>query len=149
MEAGGRVFGFFDEQILADNGTPDLPTFKPHPSGALRPVAFWKTDTIRRCIDAGSIVRADSLQELFALLDLPVAPTGGAVRRYNESASLGRDRDLGKRPGSVRSPRESPLLRRRVAPRGHRGNQLRGADRRVRSGARREPGADRGIVRRR
>ncbi len=106
-EAGGRVFGFFDEQIVADNGTPDLPTFKPHPSGALRPVAFWKTDTIRRCIDGGSIVRADRLEDLFSTLGLPVAPTAGAVRRYNESASLGQDRDYGKDARFVR-PIENP-----------------------------------------
>ena len=92
---------------LADNGTPQLPTFKPHPSGALRPVAFWTSDTIRRCIDVGSIVRADSLEELFSMLDLPVVPTAGAVRRYNESASLGQDRDFGKDARFVR-PIEKP-----------------------------------------
>jgi succinate dehydrogenase/fumarate reductase flavoprotein subunit len=106
-DAGGRVFGFFDEEILAHNGTPELPTFKPHPSGALRPVAFWTSDTIRRCIDGGSIVRADSLEELFSMLDLPVAATAGAVRRYNESASLGEDRDFGKDARFVR-PIEKP-----------------------------------------
>jgi fumarate reductase flavoprotein subunit len=106
-DAGGRVFGFFDEQILADNGTPGLPTFKPHPTGALRPVAFWTSDTIRRCIDEGSIVRADSLEELISMLGLPVAPTAGAVRRYNESAALGQDRDFGKDARYVR-PIEKP-----------------------------------------
>ncbi len=107
IEAGGRVFGFFDEQILADNGTPELPTFKPHPSGALRPVAFWTSNTIRRCIDGGSIVRAESLEELFSTLDLPVAATVGALRRYNDSASLGEDRDFGKDARFVR-PIEKP-----------------------------------------
>jgi fumarate reductase flavoprotein subunit len=106
-DAGGRVFGFFDEQILADNGSAELPTFKPHPSGALRPVAFWTTDIIRRCIDAGSIGRADSLEELFSVLDLPAAATAGAVRRYNDSASLGHDRDFGKDARFVR-PIEKP-----------------------------------------
>jgi fumarate reductase flavoprotein subunit len=107
IEAGGRVFGFFDEQILLDNGTPELPTFKPHPSGALRPVGFWTSDTIRRCVDTGRIVCSDSLQKLFALLDLPWAATSGAVRRYNESASLGQDRDFGKDARFVR-PIEKP-----------------------------------------
>ncbi len=109
IEAGGRVFGFFDEQILADNGTPELPTFRPHPSGALRPVAFWTSDTIRRCIDGGSIVRADSLERLFSLLDLPAKATAGAVRRYNESAALGEDRDFGKDARFVRPIEKGPF----------------------------------------
>jgi FAD binding domain len=146
VEAGGRVFGFFDEQILADNGTPDLPTFKPHPSGALRPVAFWKTDTIRRCIESGSIVQADTLEELFSGFGLPVASTGGAVRRYNESASLGEDRDFGKDARFVRSIANPPFYG--VEAGSSWGNQLRRADRRARSGARRKPGTNPGIVRR-
>jgi fumarate reductase flavoprotein subunit len=109
IEAGGRVFGLFDEQILADNGTPELPTFKPHPSGALRPVAFWTSDTVRRSIDAGSIVRADTLGELFSILDLPTVSTSGAVRRYNESASLGQDRDFGKDARFVRPIQQPPF----------------------------------------
>jgi fumarate reductase flavoprotein subunit len=109
IEAGGRVFGIFDEDILAANGTPELPTFKPHPSGALRPVAFWNTETIRRGIEAGSIVRADSLGELFSLLYLPVASSVGAVTRYNESASVGQDRDFGKDLRFVRPIQQPPF----------------------------------------
>ncbi len=100
IEAGGRVFGFFDEQILADNGTPELPTFKPHPSGALRPVAFWTSNTIRRCIDGGSIVRAESLEELFSTLDLPVAATVGSPLRYNDLPRSARTETSGKTHGS-------------------------------------------------
>jgi hypothetical protein len=135
-EAGGRVFGFFDEGILAENGEPGLPTFKPHPSGALRPVAFWTSDSIRRCIEGGNILRSQSLEELFSRLDLPVVATAGAVRRYNESAALGEDRDFGKEPRFVRPIAQPPFY----------GVELR-ADRRVGSGARRESGADRGTVR--
>ena len=106
-EAGGRVFGFFDEQIVADNGTPDLPTFKPHPSGVLTPGGVLEDRHHPAMHRRGQHRSRRPPRRPLLTLGLPVVPTVGAVRRYNESASLGQDRDFGKDARFVR-PIENP-----------------------------------------
>lgn len=105
--AGGRVFGLFDEQMVADNGSTELPTFQPKRNGAPRPVMLWTSDGIRRLIGSGVIVQAETLEELASALGLPVPATVGSVRRYSESAALGEDRDFAKDARFLR-PLEKP-----------------------------------------
>jgi fumarate reductase flavoprotein subunit len=107
LAAGGRVYGLFDEQIVADNGTPRLPTFKPYPSGEPRPSYVWSTDSIKRLIASGAIVRADTLEDLASMLGIPAEAVVGSVLRYNASAAIGDDRDFGKDPKYLR-PIETP-----------------------------------------
>ena len=87
VAAGGRVFGLFDEQLLAANGTPELPTFKPYPSGRQRPVTVWTTDSIRRLVASGAIVQAETLEDVAGTLGVPAAAVVQSVKRYNESAA--------------------------------------------------------------
>jgi fumarate reductase flavoprotein subunit len=107
--AGGRVFGLFDDQTLADNGSAALPTFKPYRNGVLRGVTLWTTDGIRRLLGSGAIVQADTLEELTSTLGLPATATIGTVRRYNESAALGRDRDFDKEARFLRPVHKPPF----------------------------------------
>ena len=147
IEAGGRVFGFFDEQILADNGTPELPTLNPTPPARY---ARWRSGRATPSGDASTgaaSFRADSLEELSAKLDLPVGPTAGAVRRYNESASLGEDRDFAKDARFVRPIEKPPFYGVELRPAAI-GATSYGVQIDATVGAPRTPGADRGVVRR-
>jgi fumarate reductase flavoprotein subunit len=107
LAAGGRVYGLFDDQILADNGTPQLPTFKPYPSGEHRPSYVWTTDSIRRLVTAGAIAQAQKLEDLAGTLEISAKAVVGSVQRYNASAAIGDDRDFGKDPNYLR-PIETP-----------------------------------------
>jgi fumarate reductase flavoprotein subunit len=46
----------------------------------------------------GRVVRADSIEELAALMSVPVGTFVATLARYNELARAGEDRDFGKRP---------------------------------------------------
>jgi succinate dehydrogenase/fumarate reductase flavoprotein subunit len=114
--AGGRVFGLFDEQMVSDNGSPELPTFQPKRNGALRPVMIWTTDGIRRLIASGAIVQAESLVDLASRLGLPASATAGTVRRYNEGAALGEDREFDKDARFLRPLEKPPFYGVEVRP---------------------------------
>jgi fumarate reductase flavoprotein subunit len=107
LAAGGRVYGLFDEQILSDNGSPRLPTFKPYPSGEHRPSYVWTNDSISRLVTSGAIVQAETLEGLAGALGIPPQAVVGSAKRYNESAAIGHDRDFGKDPKFLR-PIEKP-----------------------------------------
>jgi fumarate reductase flavoprotein subunit len=107
LAAGGRVYGLFDDQILSDNGSPRLPTFKPYPSGEQRPSYVWTNDSISRLLASGAIVQAETLEEVAGALGIPAQTVVGSVKRYNESAANGHDRDFGKDPKYLR-PIEKP-----------------------------------------
>jgi succinate dehydrogenase/fumarate reductase flavoprotein subunit len=100
--AGGRVFALFDARTLADAGSPDLPTFK-----SAVPPNVWSPDGIQRLIASGAIVQAPTLEELASRLSIPAATMIGTIRRYNESAALGNDRDF-RKDGRFLRPVETP-----------------------------------------
>jgi len=105
---GGRVFGLFDSRTLADNGTPELPTFKAeYPPGTPMPPHVWSPDGIQRLIDSGGVVHADTLEGLADALGLPAAALIGSVGRYNDLVALGEDRDFRKAARFLR-PIEMP-----------------------------------------
>jgi fumarate reductase flavoprotein subunit len=116
LAAGGRVYGLFDDQIVADNGTPRLPTFKPYPSGEHRPSYVWTTDSIERLITSGAIVQAPTLEDLARTLGIPAAAVVGSVQRYNESAAIGDDRDFGKDPTYLRPIEKPPFYGVEIRP---------------------------------
>ena len=116
VAAGGRVYGLFDEQILAANGTPELPTFKPHESGDPQLANVWSTDGIGRLVASGAVARAETLEELATKLGLPPAAVVGSVRRYNESAAIGCDRDFGKDARYLRSIATAPFYGAEIRP---------------------------------
>jgi fumarate reductase flavoprotein subunit len=106
--AGDVVFGVFDAQTLADNNTPELPTFKPEfPPGSPMPPHIWTNESIQRQLESGAAVEAQTLQQLADALGVPPIALAGAVARYNELAAAGEDRDFRKAPRFLR-PVESP-----------------------------------------
>ncbi len=50
-------------------------------------------------IKAGTMVKADTIEELAQKLGLPVAPLKATIERYNGFCKTGMDKDYGKRPG--------------------------------------------------
>ncbi len=116
VAAGGRVFGLFDEQLLTANGTPELPTFKPYPSGRQRPVTVWTTESIRRLVASGAVVQAETLEDVAGKLGVPAAAVVHSVGRYNESAGLGYDRDFCKYPEFLRPIEKPPFYGVEIRP---------------------------------
>ena len=61
-----------------------------------------RTDTKREAIEErvgeGTVVKADTLEELFAQLDIDVEAAVASVKRYNELCHAGEDTDFGKVP---------------------------------------------------
>jgi fumarate reductase flavoprotein subunit len=116
-EAGGVVYGVFDAQTLADNGSPDLPTFKlEFPPGSPMPTSIYSTEGLMRLLDAGALVRADTLEELASRLGLEADALAGAVARYNESVALGEDRDYRKPVKFLRPVAEPPFYGMEIRP---------------------------------
>jgi fumarate reductase flavoprotein subunit len=115
--AGGKVFGLFDARTRADNNSADLPTFKPEfPPGSPMPPHIWSPDAIDRLVESGAIVEKDTLEELAKALGLPLDATLGAVKRYNESAALGDDRDFGKAARFLRPLEQPPFYGVEIRP---------------------------------
>jgi succinate dehydrogenase/fumarate reductase flavoprotein subunit len=106
--AGDVAFGVFDAQTLADNNTPELPTFKPEfPPGSPMPPHIWTNESIQRLLESGAAVEAQTLEQLADGLGLPPAALAGAVARYNGFAVAGEDRDF-RKPARFLRPVESP-----------------------------------------
>jgi succinate dehydrogenase/fumarate reductase flavoprotein subunit len=106
--AGDVVFGVFDARTLADNNTPELPTFKPEfPPGSPMPPHIWTNDSIERLLESGGAVEAQTLEQLADRLRIPADAMAGAVARYNEHAALGEDRDF-RKPARFLRPVEQP-----------------------------------------
>lgn len=106
--AGDVVYGLFDSQTLADNGSSRLPTFKPDfPSGSEGPPNIWTTDNIQRLLQSGAALQADTLQEVAERLGLPGVAVAGTVARYNDHASRGEDRDF-RKPARFLRPLQTP-----------------------------------------
>ena len=92
---GEVVYGLFDAQTLADNGTPRLDNFKPaFPTGSGGPPNIWTTDNLERLLETGAAIAADTLAGVAERLGLPVDAVAGAVDRYNGHAARGEDRDF-------------------------------------------------------
>jgi succinate dehydrogenase/fumarate reductase flavoprotein subunit len=106
-DAGGRVWGFFDARIRADNGSPELPTVKAEFAGRPLLPHVWNRDEIDRMVESGAIVEEDTLEEVVRVLGLPEERTPATVRRYNGHVAAGEDRDFRKDPRWLR-PIETP-----------------------------------------
>ena len=138
---GEVVYGLFDAQTLADNGTSRLRNIKPRfPTGSEGPPNIWTTDNIVRLLETGAAVEADTLAGVAERLGLPVGAVEGAVQRYNDHAARGEDRDFLK-PAEFMRPLVRPLLRSGDPPLHARLWRLRARDRC------RRPRADAGVAR--
>jgi fumarate reductase flavoprotein subunit len=115
-DVGGRVFLLFDARTRAENGSPELPTFKVLFDGQQKPAKIWSAEGIERELAAGAIVEAETLEELAGKLGLPEAGLLRTVGRYNESAALGLDRDCRKDPRWLRSLVQPPFYGAELRP---------------------------------
>ena len=115
--AGDVAYGVFDARTLADNGTPRLPTFKPKfPGGSEGPPNIWTSDAVRRYVDSGAMVEAQTLAELANGLGLSEAAVAGAIARYNRLARAGEDRDFGKPADFLRTVETPPFYGVEIRP---------------------------------
>ena len=115
--AGDVVYGLFDSQTLADNGSPRLPTFKPDfPAGSGGPPNIWTADAVQRYVDSGAVVQAETLAELADRLGVREAAVAGAVARYNAFAASGDDRDFGKPARFLRAVQQPPFYGVEIRP---------------------------------
>ncbi len=114
---GEVVYGLFDAQTLADNGTSRLRNIKPRfPTGSEGPPNIWTTDNIVRLLETGAAVEADTLAGVAERLGLPVGAVEGAVQRYNDHAARGEDRDFLKPAEFMRPLVRPPSTEWRSAP---------------------------------
>ncbi len=109
--AGGRAFVIFDEAMLVQAGSPELPTFK-----SSVPPNVWSPDGIARLLASGAIVRESTIERLAGELELPAATLAGTISRYNESAALGEDRDFRKERRFLRALDTAPYYGAEIRP---------------------------------
>jgi succinate dehydrogenase/fumarate reductase flavoprotein subunit len=115
--AGDVVYGIFDAQTMADNGSPELPTFKPEfPPGSPMPAHIYSKDGLERLLASGGLLRADTLEELAERLGLPVDAVVGSVARYNDFAAAGHDRDYRKPARFLRGVHAPPFYGMPIRP---------------------------------
>jgi succinate dehydrogenase/fumarate reductase flavoprotein subunit len=115
IAAGGRLFGIFDDKILADNGSAELPTYD-HEASPAHDSRLWSAGSIQDLLASGAIVQADTIAQLASGLGIPADPVVASVKRYNESAVLGRDRDFGKDAKFIRPIEVPPFYGVEVRP---------------------------------
>jgi fumarate reductase flavoprotein subunit len=117
--AGGRVFGVFDAEALAANGSSALPTFKAqYPPGTPLPARVWSTDSIRQMVASGQIFEEPSLDGVAQALDIPATTVRGTVARYNELAGLRVDLDFRKDASFLRAINQPPFYGVELRPAG-------------------------------
>lgn len=111
------VYGIFDARTLAENDTPALQTFKPEfPPGNPMPPHIYSAEGLQRLLESGSIVQADTLEELAGKLGIPANALTGTVARYNGFADAGEDRDYRKPEKFLRPVREAPFYGMPIRP---------------------------------
>jgi fumarate reductase flavoprotein subunit len=84
---GGPVYAVFDEKARRQA--------KPNPHSQ----AYWVDDVLTRKADEGFIFRADSLEQLAAMMNVDTRALRGTVMRYNLDAAQGEDTAFFKSQG--------------------------------------------------
>jgi fumarate reductase flavoprotein subunit len=115
-DAGGRAFAIFDARLRAENGSPELPTFKARFDGAPARAYIWHPEGIDEMVDAGGIVEAQTLEGLAETLGLPVRTLVTSIARYNQFAADGEDRDFLKDPALLRPIEQPPFYGAELRP---------------------------------
>jgi fumarate reductase flavoprotein subunit len=81
-----------------------------------RPAPSWTAERLAEHVNAGTLVRADSLAELAGKLDLPAERLATTVERYNRFQESGADSDFFKPKDMLRPIAEGPLYAARIRP---------------------------------
>lgn len=68
-----------------------------------RPAPSWTADRLEQAMAEGTLLRAESLAALAALIDVPADAIEASVARYNADVVAGEDRDFFKPPEMLRS----------------------------------------------
>ena len=100
---GGPVFAVFDEKARSQA--------KPGPLSQ----AYWVDEVLARKADEGFICRADSLEQLAAMMGVDTRGLLGTVARYNQDAAQGEDTAFFKSQG-LRTVAEPPFYGVEVRP---------------------------------
>jgi fumarate reductase flavoprotein subunit len=101
---GGTAYAVFDEAARAA-AAPNM-LFR----------AYWVDEVLERKADDGTIVRADTLEELAQRTELPEAALRGTVDRYNADCERGEDSAFFKDPTGMRPIAEPPFYAVQVKP---------------------------------
>lgn len=101
---GGSAFAVFDESARA--------AAKPGPISR----AYWVDEILQARADDGTVVRADSLEELAARIDAPAATLAGTIGRYNADCARGEDTAFFKHPSGMRPIETPPFYAAEVRP---------------------------------
>jgi len=71
---------------------------------------------IEKAVEEGKLLRADSLEELFAQMDIPADVAKASVERYNQLSHGGRDEDFGKNPMRMFPVEKPPFYAAKFTP---------------------------------
>ena len=106
-----HAYALFDEHALVE-GSQDLRYSDPYHSGAAMPT--WEYHLIRRNIESGKVLRADSLEELAQKIGVDVETLKTTVARYNADCDAGTDTQFFKQMPTRFALRTPPFYAREV-----------------------------------
>ena len=72
------------------------------------PTFLWSDELIPPALENGSLLKADSLEELAELMEVPVDAFVATANRYTELAQGGKDLDFGKHPDRLTTLEQAP-----------------------------------------
>lgn len=67
------------------------------------------TDVVNLCLDEGTTVKADTIEELAAAIGVPGESLAETIERYNELVELGTDEDFGKDAADLQPIKTAPF----------------------------------------
>jgi fumarate reductase flavoprotein subunit len=106
-----RTFALFDEPTLVE-ASQDLRFADPYHSGAAMPT--WEYNLLRRSIDNGKVVRADTIAELARNIGVDSDTLVASVAQYNSNCDQGRDPLFFKQMDRYFPVRKPPFYAREV-----------------------------------
>jgi fumarate reductase flavoprotein subunit len=81
---------------------------------AYRSAPSWTADRLEQSVADGTLLRADSLADLAALIDVPPGALEAAAARYGDCATVGEDADFFKPATMLRPIAEAPFYAARI-----------------------------------
>lgn len=104
-QPGRDCFAIFDEASRLASKTT---RYRPAPS--------WTAERLAEHVEAGTLVRAETLEALAARLGLPANRLATSVERYNAMAQMGNDADYFKPAPMLRPVAEGPFYAAHIRP---------------------------------
>ncbi len=117
---GNMVWTIFDNDF--ENQMPKMsplsnynnstagPLTKLFSSGAADPAnPPSNTEVVEICLDEGTTLKADSIEELASIIDVPADVLEETIDRYNKMVDAGSDEDFGKNPADLQPIKNPPF----------------------------------------